>query len=158
MIYGHTNTPVRSAPGSPLWQSPNPRKSKPLCKREGEENEVDRETRPANEWKWRTAFGIAAMLGSGIVLYAVSAYGHNHPFHIDFIDTILESSPVTELAGSLIVIPVVYLLIQSGLDRKFKEEISETLHHFVAEPTSIIPHIEADKLDGFTSQLLNKVF
>jgi hypothetical protein len=116
------------------------------------------DSRPAKEWKWRTAFGIAAMFGSGIVLYTVSEYGRNHPFNIDFIDTILQSSPVTDLAGSLIVIPVVYLLIESGLDQKFKQEMSETLRNFVAEPTSIIPHIEAERLDRFTSQLLDKVF
>jgi hypothetical protein len=126
--------------------------------RNQEETVVDRDSLPAKEWKWRTAFVIAAMLASGVVLYTVSEYAHDHRSNFYFIDTLLQSSPLTELAGSLIVIPIVYLLIESVLDQKFKKEISESLRNFVAEPTSIIPHIEADKLDGFTSQLLDKIF
>ena len=68
---------------------------------------VDRDSLPAKEWKWRTAFVIAAMLASGVVLYTVSEYAHDHRSNFYFIDTLLQSSPLTELAGSLIVIPIV---------------------------------------------------
>ena len=84
-------------------------------------------------------------------------FQHIH-FGVEWVDHILQSQLLPEIAGSFLVIPIVYLVIESAIDREFMENLEKQLRMFMSDPATIIPSIDSTKLDSFTSTLLRQYF
>jgi hypothetical protein len=83
---------------------------------------------------------------------------------------IFESSIIRDVASTLIVVPILYLTVESAADERFKTELREIenkfktelreiedkfrfdirnqLHDFLADPVNVIPRIDPERLNG----------